>query len=164
MRLTWGISLISSLFYTLPSPSLQAPSVSLHPTSTPIPTYHPTIDYFMAHWWFMSDPPTYIPSAAPVCIDNTTGWVDDSGNGCDWYEETELPGCPVYRKKYGVKAGGALDHCCICKRTTDVSEVVCFVDVLMFCRRSIHVPFSLFSSFILGSESSPNYVANMVSN
>ena len=34
-------------------------------------------------------------SAAPsVCTGNTAGWVDVSGDGCDWYERYDLVGAP----------------------------------------------------------------------
>jgi hypothetical protein len=33
-----------------------------------------------------------------LCTGNTPDWVDGGGYGCGSYEETDLPGCPVWRR------------------------------------------------------------------
>ena len=60
-------------------------------------------------------------SAAPsMCIGNTVDWVDIYGDGCDWYEGNDLPGCPIYGSFYEGDMGVANDNCCYCVGT-DVS-------------------------------------------
>lgn len=77
---------------------------------TPAPTNHPTV----------SQIPTV--SAAPsVCTGNTAGWVDDFGDGCDWYERSDLVGCPYYGNLYDGGMGVANDNCCFCAGGTGVS-------------------------------------------
>ena len=57
-------------------------------------------------------------SAAPsVCTGNTAGWVDDFGDGCDWYESSDLVGCPYFGNSYDGGMGVANDNCCFCAGT-----------------------------------------------
>ncbi|KAL3817407.1 hypothetical protein ACHAXA_011036 [Cyclostephanos tholiformis] len=70
------------------------------------PTYSPTV----------TQAPT--TSAAPSnCIGNTAGWVDSYGDGCDWYEAMDLPGCPNYGRLYNGTMGFPDDNCCYCAGT-----------------------------------------------
>jgi len=40
-------------------------------------------------------------SAAPTfCTSNTVGWVDYLGDGCNWHESADLPGCPSFVHYY----------------------------------------------------------------
>ena len=54
-----------------------------------------------------------------ACSD-TRGWVDGYGDKCDWFEQNDVQGCPVY----GLSRGGGLsggticvtnENCCYCK-------------------------------------------------
>ena len=54
---------------------------------------------------------------------NTPGWADIDGDGCDWYELYEIPGCPSFGDYTGydvntgeplVGASVANDNCCHC--------------------------------------------------
>ena len=70
------------------------------------PTYSPTV----------SHAPT--TSAAPsMCIGNTIDWVDIDGDGCNWYEANDLPGCPYWGDWYVGDMGVANDNCCYCAGT-----------------------------------------------
>jgi hypothetical protein len=64
--------------------------------------------------------PTETPTASPsvsqvptVCVD-TPNWVDKDGDGCDWYEENDLPGCPNNGSSWEGNMGTADDNCCYC--------------------------------------------------
>ena len=53
-------------------------------------TWAPTVPY-----------PTHSPtvSKAPVtppCTGSTPNWKDWAGDGCEWYEANDTPGCPLY--------------------------------------------------------------------
>jgi hypothetical protein len=49
---------------------------------------------------------------------NTVGWVDIEGDGCDWYEANDLPGCPMWGSFPGMDMMGvADDNCCFCAGT-----------------------------------------------
>jgi hypothetical protein len=57
-------------------------------------------------------------SAEPsICIGNTVDWVDIAGDGCDWYEAVDLPGCPNFGSSYEGDMGVANDNCCYCAGT-----------------------------------------------
>lgn len=67
-------------------------------------------------------PTTGVPTIWSTCAD-TPGWVDVTGDGCDWYETYELPGCPNngdfagYDPSTGEPlVGGSVanDNCCHC--------------------------------------------------
>lgn len=56
--------------------------------------------------------PTYFPTYS-LCTDSAY-WVDSDGDGCEWYEANDLPGCPIFGIVYGTDAGTAKDNCCFC--------------------------------------------------
>jgi hypothetical protein len=59
--------------------------------------------------------PTAKPTTSPTtseCLD-TPNWVDKDGDGCDWYEENDYPGCPSYGNTGG-NMGIANENCCHC--------------------------------------------------
>lgn len=67
--------------------------------------------------------PYYEPD--PTCND-TPEWVDVSGDGCEWYEASDAPGCPNTGDYTGFDqntgeplAGGSMarDNCCYCAVT-----------------------------------------------
>jgi len=45
-----------------------------------------------------------VPVSAPTstCTGSTPGWVNVYGNGCDWYEQNDLPGCPYFGAYVGI--------------------------------------------------------------
>ena len=55
------------------------------------------------------------------CEGSTVGWVDVDGDGCDWYEVNDLPGCPIHGNSWGGGMGVADDNCCFCAGGTGVS-------------------------------------------
>ena len=56
---------------------------------------------------------TFSPSK---CTGNTPNWVDMwFDEGCDWFEENDLPGCPYYGNYGNEESGTAMDNCCYCK-------------------------------------------------
>jgi len=65
------------------------------------------------------DVPTWPPMTQPSspCADNTPDWVDLSGDGCDWYERMDVPGCPRYGDLFEGNMGTANDNCCFCAGT-----------------------------------------------
>ena len=48
------------------------------------------------------------------CID-TPEWVDSFGDGCEWYETNDEPGCPEDGADWDGGMGVANDNCCHCK-------------------------------------------------
>jgi trypsin len=48
------------------------------------------------------------------CTGSTANWVDSWGDGCDWYESNDIPGCPNYGHH------GAVANCCYCFDSTIV--------------------------------------------
>ena len=64
-------------------------------------------------------PPTYSPTLKPTssCTGSTPGWVDSSGDGCEWYESVDMPGCPRYGQMYDGGMGVANVYCCYCEGT-----------------------------------------------
>jgi len=48
------------------------------------------------------------------CEGDTAGWVDNSGNGCNWYEINDMLGCPQHGHYYDGGMGVADDNCCFC--------------------------------------------------
>jgi hypothetical protein len=70
------------------------------------PTDSPTVN---------EDPTT--SDSSSMCIENTVGWVDSSGDGCYWYEANDLPGCPNHGSSYAGDMGVADDNCCYCAGT-----------------------------------------------
>ena len=85
-------------------------SLALSPTVSP--TLHPTYSW-------LTYPPTKSPSPTTsprpsACTGNIENWVDSYGDGCDWYEQNELPGCEEISTLYQGEMGSAIDHCCYC--------------------------------------------------
>jgi hypothetical protein len=56
-------------------------------------------------------------AALSVCIGSTIGWVDSDGDGCDWYEVNDSPGCPNFGDSFGGSMGVADNNCCYCAGT-----------------------------------------------
>jgi hypothetical protein len=69
---------------------------------TSMPTPYPT-----------TSSPT-VTQAPSTCIGSTPDWVDSDGDGCDWYERNDDPGCPYYGSSFGGGMGVADDNCCYC--------------------------------------------------
>merc|ERR1719291_1265557 len=53
-------------------------------------------------------------SAPTDCTGSTPNWVDADGDGCDFYEANDRPGCPFYGAEYEGDMGVANDNCCYC--------------------------------------------------
>ncbi len=70
-----------------------------------------------------------MPKPTSPCTGNTPGWVDIVGDGCEWYEASDHPGCPIYGNEYEGSMGVANDNCCYCAGT-DVSEKRTFMNLL----------------------------------
>ena len=100
-----------------PPADFDCDKLELSPTESPITnnnswTYYPTYDWG-------TYPPTNSPSpkTSPrpsACTDNFPNWVNSYGNGCDWYEQNDLPGCEYYGTLFEGEMGTAIDHCCYC--------------------------------------------------
>lgn len=76
-------------------------------------------------------------SIVEKCTGNTPGWTDIEGDGCEWYETFELPGCPLYGDftEVNTTSGEPLstvanDNCCHCFGTA-VSIVYCIMNALI---------------------------------
>ncbi len=86
------------------------------PTSPTPPTPSPT------------RPPTPAPTPSPTpaptngdgqCV-NKPGWIDSYGDSCDWYENYEEPGCPIWGHVTDPTNGvPATEACCHCKDDSD---------------------------------------------
>jgi hypothetical protein len=46
---------------------------------------------------------------------DTPNWIDNYGDGCDWYEVNDAPGCPLHGNSGGA-LGIANENCCHCYR------------------------------------------------
>ncbi len=81
---------------------LETPSA--FPTSSDTPSYK----------YDPSSTPSLTPTDGPPCYDYI-GWLDSEGDGCDWYESYDDPGCPndgpYYADSEGITASVA---CCYC--------------------------------------------------
>lgn len=75
-----------------------APTVSSSPTLTPAPT------------------------APVICQGSTPNFKDSFGDGCDWYESSDEPGCPHHGHHYEGAMGVANDHCCYCKMSSSPTQ------------------------------------------
>ena len=53
-------------------------------------------------------------SKSPSYCTDTPDWKDSYGDGCDWYEDNERPGCPKYGYLNDGGMGVADDNCCHC--------------------------------------------------
>eukprot|EP00985_Skeletonema_marinoi_P021635 scaffold13377_cov117-Skeletonema_marinoi.AAC.6 len=56
-------------------------------------------------------------SETETCED-TEGWRDDNGNGCKVYQDSDVPGCPMYGTNFTGDKGSAAENCCYCKDPT----------------------------------------------
>ena len=54
------------------------------------------------------------PKPTYPCTGNTPDWVDSYGDGCDWYENNDVPGCDSYGSDYDGGVGVAKENCCYC--------------------------------------------------
>ena len=68
--------------------------------------------------------PTASPTPAPTvfddCNDSPAGWIDSYGDGCEWYEQYEQPGCPYWGHVTDPTNGvPATEACCHCKDDSD---------------------------------------------
>ena len=89
-----------------------APSISSSPSYLFKPSGNPSV----------STNPSDSPKPSSC---DTPGWVDYFGDGCDWYEEFDSPGCPNYGDDDGGTGGSvADDNCCYCAGT----GVSCLID------------------------------------
>jgi hypothetical protein len=52
-------------------------------------------------------------SALTTCFDSPY-WEDVDGDGCEWYEEYDEPGCPQEGSLHEGNMGVANDNCCYC--------------------------------------------------
>ena len=52
------------------------------------------------------------------CEGNTPGWVDSYGDGCEYYEIFDTPGCPEEGDLYEGPMGTARENCCYCSMTS----------------------------------------------
>jgi trypsin len=80
-------------------------NLELSPTMSPTsyPTYFPT-----------KSPSPTASSRPSACMGNTENWVDVAGDGCDWYEKNDSPGCEATSALYEGEMGSAIDNCCYC--------------------------------------------------
>jgi hypothetical protein len=53
------------------------------------------------------------------CEGDTVGWVNSYGDGCNWYEVNDLPGCPNFGPNWdgGMGVAVADPNCCYCTGT-----------------------------------------------
>ena len=61
-----------------------------------------------------SSPTSPTPNRSTSCTGNTPNWQDSYGDGCEWYESEDKPGCPNYGDSYEGDMGVANDNCCYC--------------------------------------------------
>ncbi len=83
-------------------------------SSAELPTYSPTKSPSLN--------PTASTSLATTCTGNTENWVDLYGDGCDWYEQNDLPGCDEKGILYEGEMGNAMDNCCHCFLDRDSND------------------------------------------
>ena len=81
------------------------------------------------YWPTFATVPT--PKPTSPCSGSTPDWTDSAGDGCEWYEAFDRPGCPVYGDDYGTEERGvANDNCCYCEGTGVsgclVKSFICF--------------------------------------
>ena len=60
---------------------------------------------------------TFPSISASSCTGSTPNWKDLYGDGCEWYESADKPGCPHYGDNYEGDMGVANDNCCYCEGT-----------------------------------------------
>ena len=59
--------------------------------------------------------PYSIDDASDLGCSDTPEWVDSYGDGCEWYETNDSPGCPGYGSDYDGDMGLPKDNCCHCQ-------------------------------------------------
>ena len=64
--------------------------------------------------------PTPVAPGTGTCND-TPNWVDSYGDGCEWYEANNDPGCPEDGADWDGGMGVANDNCCHCKEEDGTS-------------------------------------------
>ena len=71
------------------------------------------------------------PSSSGTCVD-TEGWEDIVGDGCEFYQEIDTPGCPFSGNAvdYVGDMGPASENCCYCKDPT-VSQIILLHSMIM---------------------------------
>ena len=60
---------------------------------------------------------TFPSISASSCTGSTPNWKDLYGDGCEWYESADKPGCPTHGQMYDGGMGVANDNCCYCEGT-----------------------------------------------
>jgi hypothetical protein len=75
--------------------------------------------------------PTKAPSSSGTCVD-TEGWKDENGNGCEFYQGSDYPGCPLFGNDdlFLGTMGPASENCCYCKDPT-VSQIILLHAMIM---------------------------------
>jgi hypothetical protein len=84
--------------------------VSSSGCATDIPDFYARVSH--AYQWIQSEVCKTSAYASEAWFD-TLHWVDSYGNGCEWYEAYDSPGCPEYGMD-GTDAGTAKYNCCYC--------------------------------------------------
>ncbi|KAL3778011.1 hypothetical protein ACHAW5_003434 [Stephanodiscus triporus] len=99
-----------------PPADFDCDSLELSPTESPTP--YPTFEQYPTFGPY----PTYSPiSSSPTtsskpssCTGDTANWVDIEGDGCNWYELNDSPGCEASGNVYTGVMGPATENCCYC--------------------------------------------------
>ncbi|KAL7425479.1 hypothetical protein ACHAXM_000033, partial [Skeletonema potamos] len=73
------------------------------------PIFSPAADAFSNNRRVKADKTVLLSRTSSTCTD-TPNLEDSDGDGCDWYEKHDEPGCPEYGDEYE----GASVHCCYC--------------------------------------------------
>ena len=81
------------------------------------------------------------------CTGNTPNWEDRDGDGCDWNEEKDKPGCPNYGWKYRGNMGVADDNCCYYFGTA-VSIIVLEIHSHRYYSHCLELYFCMYSRFL----------------
>lgn len=58
------------------------------------------------------------------CRGDQQGWVDTWGDGCDWYQNNDGPGCPEYGTETDLEGTAASKACCHCNQNFAVDRIV----------------------------------------
>ena len=83
-------------------------------------------------------PTTKHPTPANGCSD-APDWVDAAGNGCEFYEQNDDPGCPHFGNSNEGSMGVADDNCCWCWGTTAVSDLYALVLLLLYAKMKANI-------------------------
>ena len=101
------------------SPHLLSNMPSKSPEKTPSPTTKSTITMHVTSS-LESSSPSDAPSQSPMMgtpssgCNDTLNWFDIYGDGCEWYELNDSPGCPDHGY-YDGGTGLPVDNCCHCQ-------------------------------------------------